>query len=226
MRLALISRTLLLLAMPAVLVTCAAAQDHPNVQPSKINDQLNQAPAASQPASAPVPAKAPMPVQQPKAPSAPQGKAPAKPKAPAKTAAAPVTAPPTTTEKMPSKLPVEKPAEEKASGVRRDPFDPLLNRPVQSSDTPQNLPPGKAGLVVGTLRIDGIVGGAHGMIAIVSNPQQRVYFLREGDKLYDGSVQHITIEAVSFQEVGKDAFGKPLERQVTKRLYPSPGEQQ
>ena len=80
MRLALISRTLLLLAMPAVLVTCAAAQDHPNVQPSKINDQLNQAPAASQPASAPVPAKAPMPVQQPKAPakapSAPQGKAP------------------------------------------------------------------------------------------------------------------------------------------------------
>ena len=88
------------------------------------------------------------------------------------------------------------------------------------------LPPGKAGLVVGTLRVDGIVGGAHGMIAIVSNPQQRVYFLREGDKLYDGSVQHITLEAVSFQEVGKDAFGKPLERQVTKRLYPSPGEQQ
>src|ERR1700676_2837241 len=115
MRLALISRTLLLLAMPAVLVTCAAAQDHPNVQPSKINDQLNQAPAASQPASAPVPAKAPMPVQQPKAPSAPQGKAPARPKAPAKSdapaqaAAAPRTAPPTTTEKMPSKLPVEKP---------------------------------------------------------------------------------------------------------------------
>jgi Tfp pilus assembly protein PilP len=109
--------------------------------------------------------------------------------------------------------------------ARRDPFDPLLNKPSQGGGT-ENLPPGKAGLVVGTLRIDGIVGGAHGMIAIVSNPQQRVYFLREGDKLYDGSVQHITIEAVSFQEFGKDAFGKPLERQVTKRLYPSPGEQQ
>lgn len=123
------------------------------------------------------------------------------------------------------KPPVEKPAEEKVSVARRDPFDPLLNKPSQGG-TAGNLPPGKAGLVVGTLRIDGIVGGAHGMIAIVSNPQQRVYFLREGDKLYDGSVQHITIEAVSFQEVGKDAFGKPLERQVTKRLYPSPGEQQ
>jgi len=230
----------LLLAMPAVLVTCAAAQDHPNVQPSKISDQLNKPPAASQPAPAPVAAKPP--AQQPKAPekapvkapATPQGKASAKPNPAAKTATAPAAAtapapvkgPAATAEKKPAKPPVEKPAEEKISGVRRDPFDPLLNKPNQGTGTPQNLPPGKAGLVVGTLRVDGIVGGAHGMIAIVSNPQQRVYFLREGDKLYDGSVQHITLEAVSFQEVGKDAFGKPLERQVTKRLYPSPGEQQ
>ena len=240
MRFALHSRTLLLLAMPAVLVTCAAAQDHPNVQPSKISDQLNKPPAASQPAPAPVAAKPP--AQQPKAPekapakapATPQAKASAKPNPPAKTATAatattapaPVKSPAATAEKKPVKPPVEKPAEEKISGVRRDPFDPLLNKPSQGTGIPQNLPPGKAGLVVGTLRVDGIVGGAHGMIAIVSNPQQRVYFLREGDKLYDGSVQHITLEAVSFQEVGKDAFGKPLERQVTKRLYPSPGEQQ
>ena len=240
MRFALHSRTLLLLAMPAVLVTCAAAQDHPNVQPSKISDQLNKPPAASQPAPAPVAAKPPS--QQPtapekapaKAPATPQAKPSAKTNPPAKTATAPAAAtapvpvksPAATAEKKPAKPPVEKPAEEKISGVRRDPFDPLLNKPSQGTGIPQNLPPGKAGLVVGTLRVDGIVGGAHGMIAIVSNPQQRVYFLREGDKLYDGSVQHITLEAVSFQEVGKDAFGKPLERQVTKRLYPSPGEQQ
>jgi hypothetical protein len=242
MRSALLSRTLLLLAMPAVLVTCASAQDHPNVQPSKIADQLNKPPAASQPAPAPAAAKSPAPPQQSKAPEktptkAPatqQVKAPAKPIPPEKAAAAPAPAkapvpeksPAATADKKPAKPPVEKPAEEKSSGVRRDPFDPLLNKSSQGTGIPQNLPPGKAGLVVGTLRVDGIVGGAHGMIAIVSNPQQRVYFLREGDKLYDGSVQHITLEAVSFQEVGKDAFGKPLERQVTKRLYPSPGEQQ
>jgi hypothetical protein len=240
MRSALLSRTLLLLAMPAVLVTCASAQDHPNVQPSKIADQLNKPPAASQPAPAPAAAKSPAPAQQSKvpekapakAPAAQQGKAPAKPNPPEKTATAPAKAPvpekspAATADEKPAKPPVEKPAEPKISGVRRDPFDPLLNKPSQGTGIPQNLPPGKAGLVVGTLRVDGIVGGAHGMIAIVSNPQQRVYFLREGDKLYDGSVQHITLEAVSFQEVGKDAFGKPLERQVTKRLYPSPGEQQ
>jgi len=234
MRLAILSRTLLLLVLPAVVVTRAAAQDHPNVQPSIVRDQLNKPPAVSQPAPASNTAKAPAPAPQAKAPAkapapAPQAKAPAKAgaaPAPAKVPAA-AKAPAKVAEKKPAKPPVEKPAEVKVSGVRRDPFDPLMNKPSQGTETPQALPPGKAGLVVGTLRIDGIVGGVHGMIAIVSNPQQRVYFLREGDKLYDGSVQHITIEAVSFQEIGKDAFGKPLERQVTKRIYPtSPGELQ
>ena len=244
MRLAFLSRPLWLLALPAIFVTCAAAQDHPNVQPSSIRDQLSNPPAKSQPA--PATAKAPAPAQQPKVPAKAPSKAPSKAKPPAKAAAgaapakapapaktpakapvkAPAKAPAKTAEKKPAKPPVEKPAEEKVSAAKRDPFEALLNKPSQGTGAPVNLPPGKAGLVVGTLRVDGIVGGTKGMIAIVSNPQQRVYFLREGDKLYDGSVQHITIEAVSFQEVGKDAFGKPLERQVTKRLYPSPGEQQ
>lgn len=80
--------------------------------------------------------------------------------------------------------------------------------------------------MVGTVQITGIIRSGNGMIAIVANPQQRVYFLREGDKLYDGSVDHITLEAVSFHEMGKDAFGKSIEREVTKRLYPTPGEEQ
>jgi Tfp pilus assembly protein PilP len=123
-----------------------------------------------------------------------------------------------------AKAPVEKPTEEKV--VRRDPFDTLITKAKPGNAPPENLPPGKAGLVVASLRIDGIVQNMAGTIAIVSNAQQRVYFLREGDKLYDGSVDKITLDAVSFHEFGKDAFGKPLERQVTKRLYPSPGEQQ
>jgi Tfp pilus assembly protein PilP len=123
------------------------------------------------------------------------------------------------------KTPVEKPAEEKTV-ARRDPFDTLLTKARPGNAPPENLPPGKAGLIVDLLRIDGIVHGPNGMIAIVSNSQQRVYFLREGDKLYDGSVEKISLDGISFHEVGKDAFGKPLERVVTKRLYSIPGEQQ
>jgi Tfp pilus assembly protein PilP len=213
MRFAKFSRTLLLLALPAVPVACAMAQDNPNIKPSAVRDQLmGQTPGvAQQPPSEPGKVQA-----------LPKGSkpAPAKGNPPAKPAAKMAS------QKPGAKPPVEKPAEEKAAGPRRDPFETLLSNTKPDNGPPANLPPGKAGLVVSTLRIDGIVHGAGGMIAIVSNPQQRVYFLREGDKLYDGSIEHITLEAITFHEFGKDAFGKPLEREVTKRLYPSPGEQQ
>jgi hypothetical protein len=109
--------------------------------------------------------------------------------------------------------------------ARRDPFESLLNR--QTAGAGKNLPPGKAGLQVSTLRLDGIVRSQNGMIAVVSNPQLRTYFLHEGDQLYDGRVDKIAMDGVAFHEIGKDAFGKPVERQVNKRIYASSaGEQQ
>src|ERR1700674_2253899 len=238
MRLAKSSRTLLPLAISAVLATCALAQEHPNVQPNAVRDQLSkpvssgsQAPSAPQ-TPAPPPAKpaAPATAKAPaKAPAKALAKAPAKAaeKSAEKSAAKAPAAKDATkvASAKPAKPPVEKPAEEKAT-VRRDPFDTLLTKARASNAPPENLPPGKAGLIIDTLRINGIVHSANGMIAIVSNSQQRVYFLKEGDKLYDGSVEKIALDGISFHEIGKDAFGKPLERVVTKRLYPSPGEQQ
>jgi type IV pilus assembly protein PilP len=114
-------------------------------------------------------------------------------------------------------------AESEVKQARRDPFESLIGR---QNKPPGVLPPGKLGLQVGTLRLDGIVRAPNGMIAVVSNPQARTYFLREGDRLYDGSVEKISMDGVSFHEEGKDAFGKPVERQVNKRIYSSPGEQQ
>jgi hypothetical protein len=108
-------------------------------------------------------------------------------------------------------------------GPRRDPFDPLVGK-EKVGPVPENLPPGKAGLQITTLRLDGVVRSPNGMIAVVSNPQQRVYFLRDGDRLYDGQVEHITLEGLSFHQAGTDPFGKPVEREVTKQLYPTPGE--
>jgi len=117
-------------------------------------------------------------------------------------------------------------AESEVRAARRDPFESLVAHTQGGKGNP-NLPPGKAGLQVSTLRLDGIVRAPNGMIAVVSNPQSRTYFLREGDHLYDGSVDKITMDGVSFHEEGKDAFGKPVERQVNKRIYStSSGEQQ
>jgi hypothetical protein len=115
-------------------------------------------------------------------------------------------------------------ADKEPKVAKRDPFESLLGREQGGPKGP--LPPGKAGLQVGTLRLDGIVRAPNGMIAVVSNPQSRTYFLREGDQLYDGRVEKIAMDGVSFHEIGKDAFGKPVERQVNKRIYASAGEQQ
>jgi len=121
---------------------------------------------------------------------------------------------------------VKKPAESEQKIARRDPFESLIGRKQALDALAKNLPPGKAGLQVSTLRLDGIVKSTNGMIAVVANPQNRTYFLREGDQLYDGKVEKISMEGVTFHEEGKDAFGKPVEREVSKRLYSSAGEQQ
>jgi Tfp pilus assembly protein PilP len=110
--------------------------------------------------------------------------------------------------------------------ARRDPFVTLVGRQNTGGDAaPLHLPPGKAGLQVSTVVLQGIVSTPNGMIAIVANPQKSVYFLHQGDALFDGSVVKIAPEEVTFHEIGKDAFGKPLERDVTKKLHPSSGEQ-
>jgi type IV pilus assembly protein PilP len=128
---------------------------------------------------------------------------------------------------------VEKPAdstgtaapESEVRQARRDPFESLVSRQQNQAKAGPAIA-GKPGLVIATLRLDGIVRAPNGMIAVVSNPQARTYFLREGDHLYDGTVEKISMDGVSFHEEGKDAFGKPMERQVNKRIYPSAGEQQ
>ena len=167
-------------------------------------------PAATKPAP-----QAANPVGKPAA--KPAAKGAAKSKAPVKRAAKTVEKP-----RTPGSAPAA--GESEVKQARRDPFESLLGR--QSNKAPANLPPGKLGLQVSTLRLDGIVRAPNGMIAVVSNPQSRTYFLREGDRLYDGSVEKISMDGVSFHEEGKDAFGKPVERQVNKRIYSSPGEQQ
>ncbi len=192
------------------------------------------------------PATKPQPTTQAKPAAAPSKSAPATPKAvapstaakPAQSAAAKPAAKPKTTK--PAKAPkgtetaaAEAPApttaanaapEEKKieTGGKRDPFVPLL----VSAKSSLHLPPGKAGLQIGTVRVDGAVRSPNGMIAVVSNPEQRVYFVREGDRLYDGSVETIGLDGVTFREMTKDAFGKPVERVVTKRIYATAGEQQ
>ncbi|HEV8384817.1 MAG TPA: hypothetical protein VGQ11_08085 [Candidatus Acidoferrales bacterium] len=140
--------------------------------------------------------------------------------APAKT---PAQAPAKSPAKNPQKAPGK--AQPPASSFRRDPFQPLISKAEPGKTIPENLPPGPGGLVVSTMRLAGIVRAPNGMIAVVSNPQGRVYFIREGQALYDGMVDKISMDSITLRERGKDPFGKPVDRLVVKRLYPRAGEQ-
>jgi Tfp pilus assembly protein PilP len=116
------------------------------------------------------------------------------------------------------------PVKETPPAHLRDPFAAL----VRTGDTGEhlNLPPGIAGLQVATLQLQGLVQGPNGMIAVVANPQGSVYFIHEGDHIFDATVEKIDLDKITFQQVNKDAFGRPVQREVVKRLYPIAGEEQ
>jgi len=219
------------------------AQATPAATAAKPAPQAQAKPATQVPAKTGAPAAAPQAKPAAVAPAKPAAQAGNPPQATKPAAAKPATAKPATAKpaakkpaaktSAPKKTP--KPAgsatpkagdaEREPKIARRDPFESLVGH-EQAGGKTGPLPPGKAGLQVSTLRLDGIVRSPGGMIAVVSNPQSRTYFLREGDQLYDGRVEKIAMDGVSFHEIGKDAFGKPVERQVNKRIYASAGEQQ
>ena len=211
-----------------------SAQTKPAATPQQKPAAAQQKPAvpATKPATAaPAPQKPVTQTGKPAATPAKPGAQSAAPKTPAAKPAAPKTG---ATKPAKKPAPVRTAADKKPGtgteaakpAVRRDPFESLVARQEAAAKGGQNLPPGKAGLQVGTLRVDGIVKANSGMIAVVTNPQARTYFLREGDRLYDGAVEKISMDGVTFHEEGKDAFGKPVERSVNKRIYSMAGEQQ
>lgn len=111
------------------------------------------------------------------------------------------------------------------SGHGRDPFAALV-RASDPGDSHSNLPPGIAGLQVATVRLEGMVKTSDGIVAVVANPQDSVYFLHDGDHIYDGVVEKIDIDDITFRQESKDAFGRTVDRDVAKRLYPIAGDAQ
>ncbi len=219
---ALISKASLLLAMIGA-TTLAVAGSGPSVSGPVVKPAV-ETPAAAKalqaPATKPAAAQPAQPV------AVPAKEEPVKPKGKKKAAPASAAAQgsePAVTAKREVKPAEEAKKKEEAPpplppiSARRDPF----RNPLLSSGVAVNLPPGKAGLIITQLRVDGLVRAPNGMIAVVSNTAKRTYFLREGDQLYDGFVQKITSDGVTFQQSTKDVFGRAITREVVKRLYPT-----
>jgi len=100
---------------------------------------------------------------------------------------------------------------------KRDPFlSPIaaaaLNHGASGCTT------GKRCLSVAELVLKGIVQMRSGNFAVVENPAKHMYELRENDSLLDGSVVRITGDSVVFRENSSDILGRPVSKEVVKKV--------
>lgn len=108
-----------------------------------------------------------------------------------------------------------KPEEKKwAMDGKRDPFF----SPVVQQTGPTSCSTGKKCLEIGQINLRGVVKSESGFIAVVTNSLNKAYFLHESDPVFNGYVVKITGDSVVFQETVQDKLGKPLTREVTKKL--------
>jgi hypothetical protein len=97
----------------------------------------------------------------------------------------------------------------------RDPFvSPIAER---ARSGPACTGTGKRCLYVGDLNLLGIVESEDGAIAVVASGS-RTYFLREHDPLADGEVEKITRDAITMRQRSSDLLGKPVLREVVRKL--------
>jgi Tfp pilus assembly protein PilP len=107
---------------------------------------------------------------------------------------------------------------------RRDPFiNPLLvkkrDKPLEDEEISRGLPPpGIAGTYIAQATLQGIATRDTGKIAVFRGADSRAYFLRKGDKLFDGYLKDIHDDSVTLVRETKLRSGKILTQDVTKRL--------
>ncbi len=109
------------------------------------------------------------------------------------------------------------------SGNRPDPFwNPLGQRKGgidPNSEIPRgNPPPGIAGMSTNEVELLGMSLSMEGKTAVFKGTDKRVYFLREGDRLFDGYLKTITIDSVLLIHETRLRSGKVLIQEITKRL--------
>lgn len=108
---------------------------------------------------------------------------------------------------------------------RRDPFKTLIIPPGSGKGQPLNLPAGKAGLLIDRLQVQGIaIGGPTGPVALVAEGDE-TYFLRPGDRIYDGVVERLEPSGIEFQRTRALAKGQTVGAEVTRGIV-SAGESQ
>lgn len=122
--------------------------------------------------------------------------------------------------KQPATLAPAAPAEQapnKPIDIRgkRDPFISIIRAQSAAGGT---CTTGKKCLVIGQIELKGVVRTATEIIAVVQNAQNKTYFLRENDPVFNGKLVKIEPDQVVFRETVVDRVGRQSSRDIIKRI--------
>jgi len=104
---------------------------------------------------------------------------------------------------------------------RRDPFVSLNARGGAVQLAAGSRPAGLPGLLVGEVTVKGIFKSPKGgFLALLQAPDGRTFSVKQGDKVFDGSVKAITQDAVVFSQDVNDPLSLVKQREVRKSIRP------
>jgi Tfp pilus assembly protein PilP len=102
---------------------------------------------------------------------------------------------------------------------RRDPFVSLANRGSDGRSV-ANRPTGLPGVLIDEVTVKGILKDQTGLMALIQGGDSRIYRVRPGDRLMDGTVKAITADAVVFSQDVNDPLVLQKQREIRKSLRP------
>ena len=102
---------------------------------------------------------------------------------------------------------------------RRDPFV-SLHRPLKGGEGGVK-PPGLEGFLIQELALKGIVKTPEGFVSMLQGPDNKSYFVRLGQRVYDGEVIAMDMTRITFRQDVTDPLSPVRTREVVKSLYPS-----
>ena len=102
---------------------------------------------------------------------------------------------------------------------RRDPFRSLLEGFEEMEEGPaQARPPGLPGMMIGELRLEGIIETPSGILAFVLGRDNVSYIIRPGTKLYNGEVAEIQPKKVVFRQDVNDPNRRKQYEEVVREI--------
>ena len=100
---------------------------------------------------------------------------------------------------------------------RKGQRDPFVSPLVEHNPGGHCTGTGRQCLYVGDIALQGVVRYPGGFIAVVMSGDH-TYFLHDHDPLADGDVERITSDAIILRQHSTDILGRPLVREVTRKL--------